>query len=47
MMDACDFIPGLRRYAGLGDVARLVVPRPVLYVYPKDRPTTAIGAQLL
>ncbi len=43
MMDACDFIPYLRHYASLGDVARLVVPRPMLFVYPKDRPTTALA----
>jgi dienelactone hydrolase len=36
----CDFVPGLRRYAELSDVARLVVPRPVLYAYPESLPTT-------
>jgi dienelactone hydrolase len=41
--DACDLVPNLRRYAGLSDVARLAVPRPVLYVYPKDRASTALA----
>jgi len=36
----CDFVPNLRRYAELSDVARLIVPRPALYVYPKGRSTT-------
>lgn len=39
----CDFIPGLWRWAHLSDVARLVVPRPVLYVYPQGRSTTRIA----
>ncbi|RPI92585.1 MAG: hypothetical protein EHM39_13485 [Chloroflexi bacterium] len=43
MTDACDFIPYLRHYSSLGDVARLVVPRPMLFVYPKDRPTTGLA----
>lgn len=36
----CDFVPGLRRYAELSDVARLIVPRPVLYTYPEVSITT-------
>ncbi len=36
----CDFVPGLLRYADLGDIARLIVPRPALYMYPKGRTTT-------
>jgi dienelactone hydrolase len=39
----CDFVPSLRRYAELSDVARLIVPRPLLFAYPKGRPTTAIA----
>ena len=36
----CDFVPGLRRYADFSDVARLIVPRPVLYAYPRGRALT-------
>jgi dienelactone hydrolase len=36
----CDFVPSLRCFADLSDVARLVVPRPVLYAYPEMLPTT-------
>lgn len=36
----CDFVPGLRRYADFSDVARLIVPRPVLYAYPRGRSVT-------
>ncbi len=36
----CDFVPSLRRYAELSDVARLIVPRPVLYAYPESLTTT-------
>jgi dienelactone hydrolase len=36
----CDFVPSLRRYANLSDVARLIVPRPVLYAYPEALSTT-------
>ncbi|MBP8974760.1 MAG: acetylxylan esterase [Anaerolineae bacterium] len=36
----CDFVPGLRRYADFSDVARLIVPRPVLYAYPQGRSLT-------
>ena len=36
----CDFVPGLRRYADFSDVARLIVPRPVLYAYPRGRSLT-------
>jgi dienelactone hydrolase len=36
----CDFVPGLRRYADLSDVARLIVPRPALYAYPEAVTTT-------
>ncbi len=39
----CDFVPGLRRYADLSDVARLIVPRPILYAYPRGRLTTGIA----
>ncbi len=39
----CDFIPGLWQYAQLSDVARLIVPRPVLYVYPKGRAVTHVA----
>jgi dienelactone hydrolase len=36
----CDFVPELRRYAELSDVARLIAPRPVLYAYPSALATT-------
>jgi len=36
----CDYVPQLWRYAEIGDVARLIVPRPALYAYPADRPGT-------
>jgi dienelactone hydrolase len=36
----CDFVPGLRRFAELSDIARLIVPRPVLYAYPGALTTT-------
>ncbi|MBN1679876.1 MAG: acetylxylan esterase [Anaerolineae bacterium] len=36
----CDFVPSLRRYVELSDVARLIVPRPALYAYPEGRRTT-------
>jgi dienelactone hydrolase len=36
----CDFVPNLRRYAETSDIARLVVPRPVLYAYPDELATT-------
>jgi hypothetical protein len=36
----CDFVPCVRRFANLSDVARLIVPRPVLFAYPKGRSTT-------
>ncbi len=36
----CDFVPGLQRYADFSDVARLIVPRPVLYAYPRGRALT-------
>jgi dienelactone hydrolase len=36
----CDFVPGIRRYAELSDIARLIVPRPVLYAYPEAATTT-------
>lgn len=39
----CDFVPGLWRYARMSDVARLIAPRPVLYVYPRDRSTTQVA----
>jgi hypothetical protein len=39
----CDFVPGLRRYAELSDIARLIVPRPALYAYPQSRSTTAVA----
>jgi dienelactone hydrolase len=39
----CDFVPGLRRYAELSDVARTIVPRPALYAYPKLRSTTVVA----
>ncbi|HVO71502.1 MAG TPA: acetylxylan esterase, partial [Aggregatilineaceae bacterium] len=39
----CDFVPGLRRYAELSDVARLIVPRPALYAYPRSRNTTVVA----
>jgi dienelactone hydrolase len=35
----CDFVPGLRRYAELSDVARTIVPRP----YPRGRSSTAVA----
>lgn len=39
----CDFVPGLWRWAQLSDVARLVVPRPALYVYSQGRSATHIA----
>ena len=36
----CDFVPSLRRYVELGDVVRLIAPRPVMFVYPKQRAAT-------
>ncbi len=39
----CDFIPGLWQYAHVADVARLIAPRPVLYVYPNGRATTRVA----
>ncbi len=39
----CDFVPSLWRYAQFSDVARLVVPRPMLYVYPRELETTAVA----
>ncbi len=36
----CDFVPSLRRYVELSDVARLIAPRPVMFVYPMRRPST-------
>lgn len=36
----CDFVPGLWRYARMDDIARLVVPRPMLFVYPRHRRAT-------
>jgi hypothetical protein len=36
----CDFVPGLRCHADFSDVARLIVPRPVLYAYPRGRALT-------
>jgi len=39
----CDFVPGLRRYAELSDVARTIVPRPALYAYPRSRHTTVVA----
>ncbi len=36
----CDFVPSLRRYVELSDVARLIAPRPLMFVYPLRRPST-------
>ncbi len=35
---SCDFVPGLRRYAEMSDVARLIAPRPALYAYAQEQP---------
>lgn len=37
---ACDFVPNLRSFVELGDIARLIVPRPALYAYPRGRSTS-------
>lgn len=39
----CDFVPSLRRYVELSDVARLIAPRPVMFVYPMRRPSTRVA----
>jgi dienelactone hydrolase len=39
----CDFVPRLRCYADMSDVARLLVPRSVLYAYPKGRGVTSVA----
>lgn len=36
----CDFVPGLFQYAHLSDIARLIVPRPACYAYPRGRAAT-------
>jgi hypothetical protein len=46
MGQCCHFVPGLRRYAELSDVARLVVPRPALYAYPKGYAITQSARQM-
>ena len=38
----CDFVPNLHRYADMSDVMRLVAPRPVLYIYPRGRASSAV-----
>lgn len=38
----CDFVPNLHRYADMSDVMRVVAPRPVLYVYPRGRASSAV-----
>jgi dienelactone hydrolase len=40
---SCDFIPGLRRYADVSDIGRLVMPRPVLYAYPREANITMLA----
>lgn len=39
----CDYIPNLRRYARPSDIARLIVPRPALYAYPRGRRATQLA----
>lgn len=41
----CSGIPGILRYAEMGDVAALVAPRPVLYVNGRQDPTVDPGAR--
>ena len=38
----CDFVPNLHRYADMSDVMRLAAPRPVLYIYPRGRASSAV-----
>ena len=38
--DYLDLVPGLLTYMTWSDIARLIVPRPVLYAYPSNRPST-------
>ncbi|MEJ2211067.1 MAG: hypothetical protein P8129_18790 [Anaerolineae bacterium] len=41
----CSGIPGILRYAEMGDVAALVAPRPALYVNGRQDPTVDPGAR--
>jgi len=41
----CDFIPYLRRYAELSDIARLITPRPALYAYPRNHAITRVARE--
>ncbi|WP_119072859.1 alpha/beta hydrolase family protein [Aggregatilinea lenta] len=39
----CDFVPNLRRFLHLSDIARTIAPRPALYVYPQGREATTLA----
>jgi len=41
----CDTIPGILRYADMGDVAALIAPRPVMFVHGRNDPTGNLGAR--
>ncbi len=41
----CNDIPGILRYADMGDVASLIAPRPVMFVNGRGDPTIGGGAQ--
>jgi len=41
----CNDIPGILRYAEMGDVAALIAPRPALYVNGRNDPNTSPGAR--
>jgi len=41
----CDFVPNLHRYADMSDVMRVLAPRPVLYIYPRGRASSAVVRQ--
>ena len=41
----CNDIPGILRYAEMGDVAALIAPRPVMFVNGRRDPTTGPGAR--
>jgi len=41
----CNDIPGILRYADMGDVASLIAPRPVMFVNGRRDPTISEGVQ--
>jgi dienelactone hydrolase len=41
----CETIPGILRYADMGDVAALIVPRPVMFVHGRNDPAGNLGAR--